>query len=103
VATGSVPAAAVSALSGVYLGLSVARAPSRYGGGQTERRLREAAQRVALATGAELVILGHSHREDAGPHYLNLGSFGFPERPGRPYIVVGVDGRAERHTLERAG
>jgi len=101
--TGSVPAAALSALGGAYLAVSVVRAPSRYGGGQTERRLRDAAHRVALATGAELVILGHSHREDAGPHYLNSGSFGFPERRGRPFIVVGVDGRAERHTLERTG
>jgi UDP-2,3-diacylglucosamine pyrophosphatase LpxH len=78
--------AAVAAVSGAYLGRSLKR-KSRYSG-IVEQRLREAAGRVAERTDAELVIFGHTHREDAAPRYLNSGSFAYSRTMGRPYILL---------------
>jgi UDP-2,3-diacylglucosamine pyrophosphatase LpxH len=91
--------AAVAALSGAYLLRSVKRSGSRYSG-LTEQRLREAALAIADTTGASLVVFGHTHREDEAPRYVNCGSFGYPKRPGRPYIVVDSGGRAEQRRFE---
>jgi hypothetical protein len=91
--------AAVAALSGAYLLRSVKSSGSRYSG-LTEQRLREAALAIADTTGASLVVFGHTHREDEAPRYMNCGSFGYPKRPGRPYVVVDSRGRAEQRRFE---
>jgi len=95
--------AATAALSGAYLLRSVKSSGNRYSG-LTEQRLREAALVVADATDASLVVFGHTHREDEAPRYVNCGSFGYPKRPGRPYVVVDSRGQAQqRHFELRAG
>ena len=41
------------------------------------------------ATGARLVVFGHTHREALEEGYANTGSFAFPGRsPGRPYLEI---------------
>ena len=97
----SVLAAGVAALSGAYLVSSVKRSGSRYSG-LTEQRLREAASLVAGATGAELVVFGHTHQEEDAPGYVNCGSFAYPKRGGRPYVLVDTSGRAERRRFDGA-
>ncbi|HMJ15249.1 MAG TPA: metallophosphoesterase [Polyangiaceae bacterium] len=88
-------AAAVTALSGTYLGASVKRGKSRYSG-VIEQRLRDAAGYVVRITGAELVIFGHTHSEDDAPCYLNSGSFGYARNKARPYIWIEPGRSAER-------
>lgn len=68
---------------------SRARGRDRYGGVVPDL-LAASAQRIADATGARLVIFGHTHREAAGEAYANTGSFAFPSRsaPGRPYLEI---------------
>lgn len=83
----SAAGAALAALSAAYLGTSVKKNKSRYSG-VIEQRLREAAGRVAEKTDAELVVFGHTHREDQGPRYLNSGSFAYTRTQGRPYILL---------------
>jgi UDP-2,3-diacylglucosamine pyrophosphatase LpxH len=95
----SILGAAVAALSGAYLLRSVKSAGSRYSG-LTEQRLREAALVVADATDASLVVFGHTHREDEAPRYVNCGSFGYPKRSGRPYVVVDSRGQAHQRRFE---
>ena len=75
---------------------------NRYSG-LTEQRLREAAALVADATDASLVVFGHTHREDEAPRYVNCGSFGYPKRPGRPFVAVDCRGRAQLRRFERGG
>jgi predicted phosphodiesterase len=76
----------------------VGRGKSRYSG-VIEQRLRDAALHVAEKTNAELVIFGHTHREDDAPRYMNSGSFSYTRTDGRPYIVI-EHGQppARRHT-----
>jgi predicted phosphodiesterase len=88
------PAAAPVATAGAAaLAFSILRAPNRYAG-QVERRLRVAGPWIARHTGARLVVLGHSHRVDDAPGYLNVGSFGYPGEGGRPFAVITRDGTA---------
>ena len=77
------------------LAWSWSRGHDRYGG-KVPARLDEGARRVARATGAELVVFGHTHEVLDRDGYSNTGSFAFPRRaPGRPYVAI--DGvRAER-------
>jgi hypothetical protein len=98
----SVLGAGVAALSGAYLATSVRRSGSRYSG-LTEQRLREAASVVKGATRAELVVFGHTHQEDDAPGYLNTGSFAYPKRSGRPYLLFDASGRPERRYVGAAG
>lgn len=90
--------AAVAAVSGAYLGTSVKKNKSRYSG-VIEQRLRQAARRVADKTSAELVVFGHTHREDDAPGYLNSGSFAYGRNPGRPYIFIESGREPERRHL----
>jgi UDP-2,3-diacylglucosamine pyrophosphatase LpxH len=78
-------AAAVAAVSGMYLGASVKRGTSRYSG-VIEQRLRDAAGFVSSTTGAALVIFGHTHCEEESPSYMNSGTFGYARGGARPYI-----------------
>ncbi len=94
-ATRSLLATGVAAFSGAYLATSVKQSGSRYSG-LTEQRLREAASLVLDATDAELVVFGHTHQEDEAPGYVNCGSFAYPKRGGRPYVLVDTRGCAER-------
>src|SRR5262249_55424074 len=57
--------------------------------GTVAQRLAESAARIRQATGAELVIFGHTHREELSEGYANTGSFAFPRSaPGRPYLEI---------------
>jgi hypothetical protein len=87
-------ASLVAASAATYLVLScVIEGTNRYAG-LLEERLRDAAHTVRDFTGAELVVFGHSHREDAMPGYLNPGAFGLPQGPTPRYVWVPVDGKA---------
>ncbi len=70
------------------LGASWARGHDRYSGTVTDR-LQMGARAVREATGARLVVFGHTHREALEDGYANTGSFAFPGRsPGRPYLEI---------------
>lgn len=84
-----------------YLGASLVRRRNRYVG-VVGTSLRDAAARVVLHTGAEVVLMGHTHDEDATSHYVNTGSFAYPSEPGRPYVVVDSTGRVTRRRLGAA-
>jgi UDP-2,3-diacylglucosamine pyrophosphatase LpxH len=81
------------------MGVSWALGVDRYGG-SVGQRLASGARRIADGSGAELVVLGHAHREAIEDRYANTGSFSFPRSDaGRPYVeVVNERGRlrAER-------
>jgi predicted phosphodiesterase len=95
---GSVAGAGLAAVSAAYLGFSLSRGVDRYSA-LPEQRLRDAARNIAQTTGAELVVFGHTHREDSQPRYLNLGSFAYSAGGARPYLVVDAHGRPERREL----
>jgi UDP-2,3-diacylglucosamine pyrophosphatase LpxH len=101
VATGSLAAAAVAAGSVAYLSMNVLGGGSRYSG-RVEERLRQAALAIGELSGSELVIFGHTHREDRAPGYLNSGSFAYPGAAERPYLVVDPAGSAELRRLSPA-
>jgi UDP-2,3-diacylglucosamine pyrophosphatase LpxH len=61
--------------------------------------LRRGAELVRRITNAGLVVFGHSHREDEAEGYVNLGSFGYPQRSGRPFGLLDERGRFERRSL----
>jgi UDP-2,3-diacylglucosamine pyrophosphatase LpxH len=70
------------------MGVSWALGVDRYGG-SVGQRLSSGARRIADGTGAELVVLGHAHREAIEDRYANTGSFSFPRSDaGRPYVEV---------------
>ncbi len=72
------------------------RGHDRYRGTVVER-LEAAADRIATTTNAELVILGHTHREAQKERYANTGSFAFPrESSGRPYLEIDENGGKPR-------
>jgi predicted phosphodiesterase len=53
------------------------------------QRLERGAARVTEATGARLVVFGHTHREALSDSYANTGSFSFPAHAaGRPYLMI---------------
>lgn len=82
------PGAALLALGGLLMGVSWASGHNRYAGTVAER-LAGSADQVAQATGAKLVIFGHTHEEALGEGYANTGSFSFPRAsPGRPYLEI---------------
>jgi hypothetical protein len=82
-----------AALGALLMIASWARGRDRYGGAVHDR-LAGSAQRIVDATGARLVIFGHTHREAIGDAYANTGSFAFPgQAPGRPYLEI--EGTAE--------
>ncbi|HXS18801.1 MAG TPA: metallophosphoesterase [Polyangiaceae bacterium] len=90
----SATGALLSSLGAGYLTVSVSKTKNRYGHAVI-KQLEHAAGTIARATDAELVVMGHSHVEVEQPHYVNLGSFGFP-RQGRPYLLVDSTGRHEK-------
>ena len=80
--------AAALGLGALLMGVSWANGHNRYAGTVAER-LAESAGHVAKATGAKLVVFGHTHREALGDGYANTGSFSFPRNaPGRPYVEI---------------
>lgn len=92
--------ALLSSAGAGYLGISVSKTKNRYGHAVI-KQLEQAAQTIARSTGADLVVLGHSHVEVDHRNYVNLGSFGFP-RQGRPYLMVDTTGKHEKRWLARA-
>lgn len=80
--------ATIAALGSALMLGSWAKGHDRYAGTVAER-LEEGARRVAGATGAKLVIFGHTHREAENGAYANTGSFSFPRgAPGRPFLEI---------------
>lgn len=98
-------AASLFGVSALAMGVSWAAGHDRFGG-TVPKRLGDAANRVADATGADLVVFGHTHREALEDRYANTGSFSFPGpgAPGRPYLELDLAGRprAVRRYLARA-
>ena len=93
---------AAFSMGALAMTLSWARGHNRYAGSVAEQ-LAEGAERIADATGAKLVVFGHTHREALTERYANTASFAFPRNaPGRPYLEIetkyGVP-RAERRYL----
>ena len=79
---------AVAALGALLMIASWARGQDRYGGTVPEL-LSGSAARIADATGAHLVVFGHTHREAESERYANTGSFAFPRgAPGRPFLEI---------------
>ena len=93
-------AAGIVGASGAYLLYSNLRQKDRYGARPTER-LRAVAEDVAGVVDADVVVFGHTHREERGPRYLNSGSFAFSRREARPYAVLSPGGEAEARLLPR--
>ena len=91
--------AALAAVGAAALATSWSMGHDRYGG-HVDRRLADAGERLADATGASVVLFGHAHVATSSERYKNTGSFAFPKKePGRPYVVVergGFGPRAER-------
>jgi hypothetical protein len=86
-------------LGGLAMGVSWALGHDRFGGSVPER-LREGADAIRRASGAELVVMGHAHRESMSEGYANTGSFAFPRSaPGRPFLEIAT--RAGRLVAER--
>ena len=80
--------ATLLALGALLMGASWALGHDRYTG-TVEQRLAESAGQIGRATGAGLVIFGHTHREALSEGYANTGSFAFPSgAPGRPYLEI---------------
>jgi predicted phosphodiesterase len=85
---------AVAAVGALLMAVSWARGHNRYGGAVTDL-LSSSASRIADATGASLVVFGHTHREAETERYANTGSFAFPRgAPGRPFLEI--EGTRER-------
>lgn len=97
VASGARTAGAVSLATGaLVMASSWAKGHDRYGGSVHERLLA-GARRVREASGAKLVVLGHTHREAQCEGYANTGSFSFPHgAPGRPFLEIEGDEAAPR-------
>jgi hypothetical protein len=89
----------LTALGGGYLAQSVLREKNRYGGTIVED-VGSAAQLVRATTGAELVVLGHTHVPVQTPGYINLGSFGFGG-PARPYLLLDSAGAPQIGRMPR--
>jgi hypothetical protein len=88
------PGAVIFGLGAAMMGASWANGHNRYGGTVPEL-LAASAGAVAAATGARLVVFGHTHREALSEGYANTGSFAFPGKaPGRPYLTI--EGPAEQ-------
>jgi hypothetical protein len=93
------------ALGAVGLGglaWSWSRGHDRYGG-KVPARLDDAARRIARASGASLVVMGHAHEVTDRDGYSNTGSFAFPRgAPGRPFIEI-EGGKAARRFWPQVG
>ena len=70
--------------------------------GEAEERLRLGAGWVRKASGAETVVLGHTHREETQPGYFNTGSFAFCPENLRPFLTIDNSGKVERHYTSSA-
>lgn len=82
----------------LLLGVSAAVMAASWAHGKTPfaasviERLSRGAGAVAGATGAKLVVLGHTHTEALEESYANTGSFAFPKgAPGRPFLEIEGD------------
>lgn len=99
---GSTIMAGVAAASFAVLAASLAGGVSRYDG-DPEARLLAGAELVRKTTGANHVVLGHTHREEAHPGYTNLGSFAFSHKDAHSHVVLTPDGLVERRVVGAAG
>ncbi len=99
--TGAPAGLPLAAAGALYLAGSIARSPHRVGATPSQR-MREGAKHIRELTGATLVIMGHTHAEDAQSGYINLGSFAFSNRAAPRYLVVDVDGSPQHHRVADA-
>ncbi len=80
--------ASIASASALAMAASWAIGHDRYAGNVAER-LEAGARAVAKASGAKLVVFGHTHREAIRGPYANTGSFAFPlQSPGRPFLEI---------------
>jgi predicted phosphodiesterase len=93
--------AVLAAVSLAYVVGSMSGGVNRYPNGMPTH-LRSGAVLVRRLTGAEMVLMGHSHREDETDGYLNSGSFGYTLRSERPFVRVDEYGRVKRRFLPGA-
>ncbi len=57
--------------------------------GKVVDRLARAANEIVDATGADLVVFGHTHEEALSERYANTGTFNFArDTPGRPFLEI---------------
>jgi len=90
--------AAALAAGALTMAVSWAAGHNRYAGTVAER-LARSAKEVGEATGAKLVVFGHTHLSSLGEGYANTGSFSFPRgAPGRPYVEIEGTSEAPRAT-----
>jgi len=88
--------ATVASLGALLMAVSWAHGHDRYTGTVAER-LARAAARISAASGASLVVFGHTHREALDGAYANTGSFSFPaSSPGRPFLEIEGSGDRPR-------
>lgn len=91
-----VSGSAAVALGSLLMAGSWSRGHNRYAGTVADR-LAASADRIAEATGAKLVVFGHTHREAGSDRYANTGSFAFPRgAPGRPFLEIEGGGESPR-------
>lgn len=83
-----------------YLAASLSLGANRYPNRMSDH-LRMGADLVRHTTGADLVIFGHTHREDTAAGYENSGSFGYPAHEHRSYLAVDEHGHCTRRFLSR--
>lgn len=80
----------VLVLGSGYLWWGSRRGVARYPG--PVEALHEASLAIARDLRAQVVVFGHTHVEQsieqAGSHYINLGSFAYSHGPGRPYALI---------------
>lgn len=86
-------------LAAAALGLSIAWCKARYRG-LLVARLANAGRGLSRVYGGRLVVMSHSHVADRAPGYLNVGSFGYPSRHGRPYGLLEPSGEATVRYVE---
>lgn len=94
---------AALAAGALTMAVSWAAGHNRYAGTVAER-LAQSARQVGEATGAKLVVFGHTHLSTLGDGYANTGSFSFPRgAPGRPFLEIEGTPEAPRATCRYWG
>jgi hypothetical protein len=90
----------VAATGLLYLALSKGDRAERYSASLVER-VRVAAEQIRPLVGAELVVFAHTHVAESRPGYVNTGSFGFPTRDGRPFLLIEQNGFKKRGYVDK--
>jgi predicted phosphodiesterase len=89
----------VAATGFLYLALSKGDRAERYSASLV-MRVRNAAEQIRPLVHADFVVFAHTHVAESRPGYVNTGSFGFPTRDGRPFLLIEEDGSIKRGYVE---